>query len=105
MEIVIKKETNCLQILMEYPFNQFFINFVCYIRDSLFFYFDIFSKDHENKIISTQKQLKNNNDHFLDFEAKLEPLISILRDMCHTVSDEFNKFIRNIILRFVYDLN
>jgi DNA replication protein DnaD len=84
---------------MEYPFNQFFVNFVCFIRDSLLFYFDSFSKTHEKKIISTEKDLKMINDNFLDFDAKLEPQISILKDMCNTSSEEFNNFIRNIIFK------
>ena len=99
MEIIPSKEQHCLQILMEYPFNQFFINFVCFIRDSLLSYFEIYSNEHHKKIISTFKDLKDINDNFLDFEATLEPKISILKDMCHTVSDSFNNFIRNIILK------
>ena len=99
METLPSRESNCLNLLMEYPFNQFFINFVCFIRDSLLFYFETYSEEHSVKLISNHKDLKTINDHFLDFDAKLEPKISILRDMCNTVSQKFNNFVRNIILK------
>ena len=89
----------CLDLLKEYPFNIFFINFICHIRDSLLYYFEDFSQDYENRNISTKKALKFINDNFLDFDAKMEPKIQILKDMCNTKCKDFNKFIKNLILK------
>lgn len=89
----------CLQLLMEYPFNAFFINFVCYIRDSLFNYFENTELNREGKNNIEEKDYRLLQDNLLDFEAQMEPLICILKDMCNTKNQEFNSFMQNIIMR------
>jgi len=93
------KDNFCLQLLMEYPFNAFFVNFVCYIRDSLFRYFEDAEKKREGTNQVGAKEYALIKEGFLDFESQMEPLISILKDMCNTSDPKFNDFIRNIILR------
>lgn len=89
----------CLQLLKEYPFNAFFFNFVCYIRDSLFSYFEFAELKREGNNNVDEKEYKVIKDGFLDFEAQMEPKISILKDICNTKNEDFNSFMRNIILR------
>ena len=95
------KDNFCTQLLMEYPFNAFFVNFVCYIRDSLFKYFEEAEKKREGNNSVGAKEYALIKEGFLDFESQMEPLISILKDMCNTPDENFNDFIRNIILRFL----
>lgn len=90
-----------LRLLIEFPFNQFFINFVCFIRDKLLSYFEVFSEEHPNKVVSSKKDLRNMREHFLDFEANMESKVSILRDMCQTDCAHFNQFMLNVILKWV----
>lgn len=85
---------------MEYPFNSFFVNFVCYIRDSLFKHFEESELKRNGKNTVSAKEYAQINEHFLDFESQMEPMISILRDMCNTTDERFNDFIRNIIVRW-----
>lgn len=89
----------CLQLLQEYPFNGFFINFVCFIRDSLFQFFEKIEKKREGNHQLDEKGFKNFKEDLIDFESQIEPMISILKDMCNTSSASFNDFIRNIILK------
>lgn len=89
----------CLQLLMEYPFNAFFVNFVCYIRDSLLRHFEEAELKRAGKRKIGAKEYALIKEGLLDFEGQLEPMISILRDMCNTPDQRFNDFIRNIILR------
>ena len=84
---------------MEYPFNAFFVNFVCYIRDSLFKYFEEAEQKRKGKNNITAKEYAGVKENFLDFESQIEPMISILKDMCNTKDERFNDFIRNIIVR------
>ena len=84
---------------MEYPFNTFFVNFVCYIRDSLFKHFETVELKREGKHSLGAKEYSLVKEGFLDFEGQIEPMISILRDMCRTGDDRFDSFIRNIIVR------
>lgn len=94
------RDNFCLQLLMEYPFNAFFVNFVCYIRDSLFKYFEEAENKRSGKNQIGVKEYSLIKEGFLDFESQMEPLISILKDMCNTADPNFNDFIRNIILRW-----
>lgn len=92
------KDNFCLQLLTEYPFNAFFVNLVCYIRDSLFKHFE---QDRTGEAATVDaKQYALVKERFLDFEAQMEPVISILRDMCNTSDPQFNDFVRNIIVRW-----
>lgn len=84
---------------MEYPFNAFFVNFVCYIRDSLFKYFEDSENKRNGKNNVGMKEYSLIKEGYLDFESQIEPLISILKDMCNTTDEKFNDFIRNIIIR------
>lgn len=94
------RDNFCLQLLMEYPFNAFFVNFVCYIRDSLFKYFEEAEAKRQGKNLVGAKEYSLIKEGFLDFESQMEPLISILKDMCNTGDARFNDWIRNIILRW-----
>lgn len=96
-------ETACLRLLMEYPFNQFFINFVCFIRDKLFSYFEVYSASQSRKVVTSKNELRNMRENFLDFDAAMESKISILRDMCNTASDDFNRFMLNVILKCAHE--
>ena len=89
----------CLKLLMEYPFNAFFVNFVCYIRDSLLKHFEEAELKRAGKKDVGVKEYSLIKEGFLDFESQIEPMISILRDMCKTSDRQFNDFVRNIILR------
>ena len=89
----------CLQLLQEYPFNSFFINFVCYIRDSLINYFGDLEAKREGNHLLNEKDFASNKEALMDFESQIEPLLSILKDMCNTSSVSFNDFMRNIILK------
>ena len=95
-------ENLCLNLLREYPFNSFFINFICYIRDSLFNYFKSSEEKRNGQNVTNQKEYVLIKETFIDFESQMEPMISILKDMCNTVDEDFNDFIRNLILRYCY---
>lgn len=84
---------------MNYPFNSFFINLICNIRDSLLNFFQDFSKNLKSEKINTEEENRKLNELFLDFNAKMEPKIQILNDMCQTEFLKFNQFIKNLILK------
>lgn len=86
-------------LLMEYPFNLFFVNLVCYIRDTLFKYFENVEEERGGENSVDEKQLYLIKENYVDFKSQMEPLISILQDMCNTQNEVFNQFIHNIILR------
>jgi len=96
------RDNFCLQLLMEYPFNAFFVNFVCYIRDSLFKYFEEAELKRNGKNLIGVKEYSLIKEGFLDFEGQIEPMISILKDMCNTADNRFNDFIRNIIISYFF---
>lgn len=72
---------------------------MCYIRDSLFEYFENIEKKRNGDHQVDEKGYKHTKESLMDFESQIEPLISILKDMCNTSSSSFNEFMRNVILK------
>lgn len=88
----------CLELLQEFPFNCFFINLICYVRDSLLLFFQNIENEREGNNALDQKAFELQKECVIDFEGQFESLIYIIKDMASTTSKSFNSFMKGVIL-------